>query len=138
MPVIRALLKIPDAVILLETEHVRFATKTETQHADACQPADADSNTPELEVDTQIPLTQAILQSLSPEHPWRKLVTSTKEKVHATAQQTELQGTRTTESRTAPEDIKSLLQQLVAQETCRSVKSPGHQTSSQCHTSCRT
>ena len=69
--------------------------------------------------------------------PWRKLVTSTKEKVHAFAQQTELQGTRTTESQTAPEDIKSLLQQLVAQETCKSMKSPGHHTSSQCHTRTR-
>ena len=131
--------KIPDAVMLLETAHVRFATKIETQHAAACQPADtyADSKTSELEVNTQIPLTQAIMQSLSPEHPWRKLVTSTKEKVHAFAQQTELQGTRTTESQTAPEDIKGLLQQLVAQETYKSMKSPGHQTSSQCHTRTR-
>ena len=137
MPVIRALLKIPDAVMLLETAHVRFATKIETQHTAACQPADADSNTSELEVDTQIPLTLAIMQSLSPEHPWRKLVTSTKEKVHAFAQQTEIQGTRTTESQTAPDDIKSLLQQLVAQETYKSMKSPGHQTSSQCHTRTR-
>ena len=73
MPVLRALLRIPDARALLETAHARFADKLQQNIASHQQEDDPHRR--------ELPLTQAVMRSLSANHPWAHQVQSTKEKM---------------------------------------------------------
>ena len=66
MPVIRVLLGIPSATTLLETAHARFADKLDAEQKEGYKVA---------------PLTLAVAQSLAPQHPWCKMVTSVRQQV---------------------------------------------------------